>query len=271
MSPITADKMVFLLSGGPSNSNPAESLGGPASYYSVQSGINALFSDFTESQILSGVIDYRCIYVVNTSLSDTLYSASLHVESEATGEVQVELGACRRTESQVISIDNTVFFGSAKFYLDGHEVSAIWNGSAEGFAGSLTESLMSLGLIGVEVTNSYLGSSHKFTISFSGGLNNRTQPLLAVLENLLEGARKPQISIARQTAGSPINTVAPQIATPQVSPGGVEFLASSPESRIIVGDLGPGDRMPIWIRRVMSRGSEKKQNSNLVIKVSGIQ
>lgn len=269
MPAMTADKILFLLSGGHSNTAASMSLGGPPSSHPVGLGINAIFPDVSEDQMMSGHTEHRCIYVVNSSEDAPLKSISIHTQNDPASDVKVTLGIARRTESQVVSVEDTVFFGIVKFDLYGNEVAASWDGSAESFASSLRSSLVALGLQGVEVSNSYLGSSHKFTILFGGELNNKSQPLLTVRENLLSGLARPRVSTERQTSGSPINSEAPTIATPQVTPYGVEFLESSPSSAIMVGTMAPGDYMPVWIRRHVPRGSKNRQGDTTTIKVSG--
>lgn len=268
MTAITADKIEFLLSGGSSNSDPRLSVGGPISATPVGRGPNALFPDLSDSELSSGKLEHRCVYVVNASEDATLWGASVFLSSGVPG---VSIGVARATESQVVTVDGPVFFGDVLFDLDGNEVAAEWGGSAEEFAASLKASLLSIGLSGVDVYNTYVGSSKKFTVAFGGPQDNRVQPLLSVSENNLQGVGTPGVSVARQTGGSPINSPAPLLATPEVPPAGVEFPASSPSSRILVGTLAPGDRMPVWVRRNTPAGSAARQGNEIVIGVSGTQ
>lgn len=269
MPTMTADKIGFFLSGGSSNADPSLSLGGGPSTYIVTSLANGLFEDASVATALSGLVDYRCIYVFNESKDSTLYGASVHIESSDSGDSFLTLGALRRDESQVFSVGGTVFFGRVNFSFEGEGFSASWSGSPDSFAKDMQSELSLLGLDGVEVTHSYLGSSHKFTIVFGGSIGNRSQPLVKIEENLLEGIGRPSVSLERQTAGSPINTTAQEIATPEVPPFGVDFMNTSSSSRMLIGDLGPGESMPIWIRRTTPAGASSKEGARSTIRVSG--
>lgn len=268
MTAITADKIEFLLSGGSSNSDPRLSIGGLPSGTHVGRGPNALFPDLSDPELSSGKLEHRCVYVVNSSEEATLWDASVFLASGVAG---VSLGVARVTESQVVSVDGPVFFGSVAFSLDGNEFSADWGSSAEEFASNLEASLVSLGLAGVEVYNTYVGSSKKFTVAFGGPQDNRVQPLLSVSNNDLQGVGSPSVSVYRQTAGSPINSPAPLLATPATPPARVEFVESSPSSKIMVGTLGPGEYMSVWVRRNTVAGAAPRQGNEIVIGVSGAQ
>lgn len=265
---ITSDEIKFLLSGGASNSDPRLSIGGPPSQTLVGRGSNALFPDLSNSELSSGKLEHRCVYVVNSSEDATLWDASVFLSSGASG---TSIGVARVTESQVVSVEGPVFFGSVVFKLDGHDVPANWGSSAEEFAANLKSSLLSLGLSGVNVSNTYVGGSKKFTVAFEGAQGNRVQPLLSIYENALQGVGTPSVSVYRQTAGEPINSTAPLLATPEVPPALVEFMDTSSSHKILVGSLGPGEHMPIWVRRVTTAGSASIQGNEVVIKVSGTQ
>jgi hypothetical protein len=258
-----------LLSGGSSNSNPTLSLGGQPSSTEIGSGLNSLFRDISDSEANSGITDYRCFYVVNKSQGGTLYRASLHVESSDYGDSSVLIGTARSTESQIISVSGPVFLGSVTFSLGGEEFSALWGSSADDFADNLSSGLASIGVGGVDATYSYSGSIYRFVLVFGGANDNRSLPLLLATENLLGGVEEPSLSISRQTAGKPVNSVAPLIATPQTPPAGVSFIETSSSSKMLVGTLGPGDRIPVWLRRNTPSYSVSKQDANLVVRVSG--
>lgn len=269
MPTITADKIGFFLSGGESNANPKLSLGGNPSTYMVSGSANGLFGDASAALALAGTVDYRCVYVFNESENASLYDASVHIESEDSGDSYLTVGVLRRDESQVFSVSGTVFLGSVNFSFDGEGFSASWSGSAENFADEIKSGLVSLGMEGTEVTHTYLGSTHKFTIVFGGESGNRSLPMVEIEENLLEGIGRPNVSIERQTSGSPIGSVAHEIATPEVPPAGVDFFPTSNSSKILVGELGPGEGMPVWIRRTIPAGADSKEGAVAVIRISG--
>lgn len=269
MPTMTADKIGFYLSGGSSNADPSLSLGGNPSTYAASGSANGLFGDASAATALSGLVDYRCVYIFNESSDATLRDTSVHIESEETGDSFLTIGTLIRDESQVFSVGGTVFFGSVDFSFEGDGFSASWSGPPESFAEEMQSGLSSLGLEGILVTHSYLGSSHKFAIVFGGPNSNRSHPLVKIEGNFLEGVGKPPVSLERQTVGSPFNTTAHQLATPEVPPFGVDFVKTSSSSKLIVGDLGPGEMFPLWIRRTIPSGASAKEGARAVIRVSG--
>lgn len=74
MAIITSD-FSSLLSGGSSNSNGTASLGGVKSSNAMSSTIDALFDAVTAAQAVSGLTEYRCIYLHNANAADLMTSA----------------------------------------------------------------------------------------------------------------------------------------------------------------------------------------------------
>lgn len=265
MATISASDISFLLSGGSSNANPDLSLGGSPSANPVAGSLNSLFRDVLPEEATSGLVEYRCFYVRNSSESETLYGASVQTSAQATGGAFADLGVAKATESQRIEISGSPSSGSADFRLGDIAFSGTWTSDANSFRASLLSSLAAAGLgdIGVSV------SSQTFTLSFSGSLDNKSHPLVELVTNSLAGSGLISLTISRVTTGSPINTVAPVIPTRSTPPVGVTFLPTSASSKISIGDLGPGDSMPVWIRRTTPAGTEFKENDSVTIRLSG--
>lgn len=266
MATIQASDISFLLSGGSSNQTPDLSLGGPPSSKPVSGVLNSLFSDVVASDAASGKTDHRCFYILNKSDTETLYSASVHVQIQGSGGSNVEIGLIKATEQQTIQISGSPTSGTMDFRLGDRSFSGTWGGSASSFLSSLLSSLATAGLGDMSVSYSY-GSSHVFALSFLGSLNNRSHPLVEVVNNGLSPSSS--VSITRQAQGFPINSVAPLIATTSTPPSGVAFQQTSPSSRIVVGDLGPGDSMPVWVRRITPSGTAFKEGDSVTIRLSG--
>lgn len=89
---ISADQLQFFLSGGSINTDPNYSIGGAISSSPVLGTLNNLFRDVTSEQAASGRTDYRCVYVKNTSGSDSLYEAEIYVYSQSSGGSDVTIG-----------------------------------------------------------------------------------------------------------------------------------------------------------------------------------
>jgi hypothetical protein len=266
MATISASDISFLLSGGSTNANPDLSLGGFPSSNPVAGNLNSLFRDVTPEEATAGSVEYRCFYVSNSSESETLYGAAVQTSFQEPGGAFADLGVSRATESQRIEISGGPSSGSAEFRLGDVSFSGTWSGSAASFRTSLLESLTSAGLGDMSVTHSS-GSTDVFTLFFSGSLDNKSHPLVELVENSLSGS--PSISITRVTTGSPINTVAPLIPTRSTPPAGVTFLTTSGSSKITIGNLGPGDSMPVWMRRTTPAGTEFKEGDSVTVRLSG--
>jgi len=269
MPTLTASQIRFFLSGGPTNAKPEKSLGGMSSPYLANPGVNGLFPDTTQTAAASGRTEYRCFYVANKSASGTLYGASIHLESKDTGDVEIALGVFKRTESQILSVTGPVFFGSVNFSFGEANFSASWGGSPDSFLSNMLLAMDNMGLPEVDITYSLSGSTYKFAIVFSGVNDNKAQPLIQISDNLLAGIGTPEVSIARQTLGSPINVIATEIATPETVPHEVVFVSTSPLSKILVGTLAPNDYMAVWIRRTTPAQATPKQDASVTIRVSG--
>lgn len=266
MATIQSSDISFLLSGGSSNNNPALSLGGNPSSIALSGNLNSLFADVAAPDATAGLTDYRCFYILNKSATETLYSASVHIQLQGTGGSYGDIGLAKSTEVQAIQITGSPSSGTLSLKLGDTNFSGSWGGSAAGFAASLTSSLSAAGL-GDLVVSYVSGSTHIFTLSFLGSLDNKAHPLVEVTSNGLSPSSS--VSISRQTQGSPINTVAPTIATPSTSPNGVVFSQTSSSSKISVGNLGPGDSFPVWLRRTTPAGTSFKENDSVTIRLSG--
>lgn len=74
----------YYLSGGINNSDPNLSLGGQISNTEAGQAPHNLFDYISPEEAADGDVEYRCIYVKNTNVSETLYGAVLYVSSETT-------------------------------------------------------------------------------------------------------------------------------------------------------------------------------------------
>lgn len=89
---ISADQIQFFLSGGSINTDPNSSVGGGISTTPVLGTLNNLFRDVSSAQAASGLTDYRCVYIKNASLADSLYEAEVYVYSQTSGGSGVTIG-----------------------------------------------------------------------------------------------------------------------------------------------------------------------------------
>lgn len=74
-------------------STPEASLGGYMSTTAVSDGVpNNLFEDVTRQQAETGGDFYRCVFVVNTHLTDTWYDVVVWIQSQVPGGTDIAIG-----------------------------------------------------------------------------------------------------------------------------------------------------------------------------------
>lgn len=265
---ISAPDIKFILSGGVANRNPSMSLGGQPSAYPVSEAINGLFSDVTSEAAVSGFTDYRCFYIYNSSESSSLYSSEIHINEQASGGAFATLGIHKATEVQTVSISGNPSSGFVTFLVFESEFSVNWGDSIQDFALNFKELLNSEGLSDISVSTPTEGSS-SFELAFEGQFDNKSHELVTVVLNSLVGDESPSVSISRKSEGSPINSVAPLIPTASTQPARVSFFDTSNLNRISIGNIEPGDLVPIWVKRTTPPNTEFKEFDTASIRLSG--
>lgn len=265
---ISLSDIEFFLSGGPTNSNPNNSLGGQPSSFLVLGSMNNLFSDISTEEADSGKTDYRCVYVFNESETDSLYETKVYFGEEGSGGSSVMLGTYTATEIQKVGIIGPVSSGSVEFRYDSTNFTVNWGASAGQFETNLQAALNGVAP-GTSVSTSVQGNSYYFTVSFLGESDNRSHPLLVMVNNGLLAPDTPIVSISRVAEGSPINSVAPLISVETVPPTKVVFQNADESSKLIVGTLGPGDGVPIWIKRITPAGTDYMEKDYFKFKITG--
>lgn len=106
--PIIASDIVYRLSGGAANSDPAASLGGAKSSVAMASTI---FDDVASAEATAGDVEYRCVYVHNAHGSLVYQAPKIWIETNtpsASTTVAIGLGtsAVNATE-QTVANENT--------------------------------------------------------------------------------------------------------------------------------------------------------------------
>lgn len=252
---INLSDIEFFLSGGSTNSDPNKSLGGAPSGFLVLGSANNLFSDLSSDEAVAGKTDYRCFYICNGSTYNKLYDAEIYFEDQGVGGSAVALGIANSTEIQTMTILGPVYFGSLTLNYGSSELIALWGTSAAEFKTSLQSQLASI-VPGVVVETTTQGNKYSFKILFQGESDNRSHPLLEVVNNGLLAPDTPIVSISKTTAGGPINSIAPAISVDIVPPSKVSFYETSESSKLSLGTLKPGDKVPVWIKRVTLAGAD---------------
>lgn len=265
---ISLSDIEFFLSGGSTNSNPNNSIGGAPSGFLVLGSANNLFSDISSENATAGRTDYRCFYVSNGSATETLYDAEIYFKEQSPGGSTVSMGVQNSTEIQKISIVGPVYFGDLTLRYDSSEFAAAWGGSAGVFETNLQTGLSAI-TEGVSVSTLVQGNNFYFTISFLEDSDNRSHPLLEVVANGLLAPDTPIVSISRIAAGAPINSVASLLSVETVAPARVSFYSSDENSRLSIGTLKPGDKVPVWIKRTTPASTDYMEVDYFKFQISG--
>jgi len=273
--PIDSNEIYFVYSGSGTNANPSLSLGGePGEIITT----NAIFDNVSAIEGEEGLTDYRCCYLVNDSPDSKLNNFSVTATKDdptlGASDVQISIGFLFREEIQVLTI---IDYGSITSAIIGitytHAVfpaksftitisGGIDSGVISDIKNQIYSNLMSLEGYAVEtdIVDEIDGSDLLLKIKFSGFSKNKSHNLLTVTTAPTDFA-----TISKTVIGSPINTVPDQIANELLAPAGVTFSNSGP----IIGDLEPGDVVPIWLKRKIPAGSRAVTKDGFTLKAKG--
>lgn len=270
--PITQNDITFTYSGGNSNSDPDESLGGESSSIPISS--QTLFSDVSPEESEGGLIDYRCFYLHNENVSDSLYETTIEIV-QTSGNSIIQIGVYENNEKQIITVvsPETITNGSFTLtYTDAlgdHNFVVHWNSDVDVWGNNLQTALRTIaGLEDVVVTTFFTdGSSSSiiFEIEFAGTAGQRYHDLISMYSNNLSPATT--VGISRLVAGGPINSEATEIDIATTIPNEVSFY--DPHEILEIGELKSLDSVPIWIKRTVYAGEEASEGDNFTFRLSG--
>ncbi len=271
MATTTGSDISVVLSGGADNLDPEQSIGGdPAVAQVVDNVINNLFSDVSSEDNLNGIEDYRCIYFFNDGETD-IFEIKVFILEDFDGGATMEIGVEERDENQRLLITGSPTGGSVTLSYAGIEVDLDYNPDISVMALALQSALNGLVdedsqslLSGVVVTGQPTGPTLIFDILFTGNDGSRNHDEMLIVANNLT----PSVTVIMTTtlAGSPINTIAPEIGNSTIPPGGVGFFAASEVSPITLPKLKPTEGFPLWIKRVVAANTEAKANDGLTLR-----
>lgn len=263
-----ATDISVVLSGGATNINPNLSLGGsPSSSPITNSVLNNLFDDISPEEAIDGHEDYRCFYFFNDGES-SVYDIKIWILEDFVGGASMEIGVQSSDEIQRITIANGPFSGGfIKIDYDIYQFDSPYE-NLQDWAASLQNSfndLVSLNDVSVNAQN--IGSDTIiFDVTFGNKDGFRNHPEIQITDNLTPGGAT--ISVATTLAGSPINTIAPEIDVETTPPGGVGFFIPSEISPIAIARLDPEDGFPIWVKRVVTEDSDPKEKDGFKLRFS---
>lgn len=267
---ISGNDIQFKLSGGRNNSNPSLSIGGEMSSFPVIGTVNNIFRDVTKEEALSGKTDYRCVYIHNESDSETLFNTSLAIDAQGSAGSNVQMGISIATEIQTLQIKGNPTSGSLVLLYGSRTFEVNWSSNFSTFADSF---ISSLNLPGTTAQLFALGGGVQsgasqelnLTLQFSGNQDKRSHPRIEIKSNNLIGVDKPIVTFARSVSGAPVNSTAPTVASEIANPNGVIF-SSQP---IQIGELRPGDKIPIWFKRNTPPATQFSDKDFFVLRISG--
>jgi hypothetical protein len=263
---MTPSDIVFYHSGGATNNDPELDLGGDVSTYVVGSN---LFDDVSREQVRYGnYVDYRCIYIYNTNLTDTLFDSILYIDSERVGGSYLELGVSLQNEIQKLIFTGTPAEGNnITLVVDGQQVTVDYYLNTTQWQGDMQTKIRGIdNLQDVIVEVGGTVPNVTFTVNFIGSACCRQFALTGYTSNNLLNTTFTAIE---QQAGGPIKTTSPTIATKIQTPTGVQFSYPLLGSPIQLGNLRPGEGFPLWIQRTTPMGSLAKIDDNLTIMLTG--
>lgn len=266
----------FVLSGGTTNINANNSLGGdPSSTVIVNSILNNLFADVSPTDAEDGNIHYRCFYVFNDG-TETAYNIRVWIFDEVEDGSSIQLGVEESDETQRITIGTTSLpsSGSVSFSYDSVPFVLEWDASLSVMATAAEDSLNSLvdgddlpllRTCTVTAQLSTSGGSAIFDILFEDEEGNRNQPTLEIVGLNLTPISTP-VAVSTPRQGSPVNTIAPQIASDTTVPAGVVFSNPSEDSPITIFKLKPDEGFPIWLKRTTLEDTASIENDGVTIR-----
>ena len=274
---ISNDDIMFVYSGGSSNSNPDLSLGGAMSGSDIPNGLNNLYDNVSGNEASLGASDYRCFYVQNVNSTDTFSNTSVEIGVQIAGGATAGFGTHIATDLQRITIvadaaftggSYTVRFRSIYNAATTYDIVVPYNDMANSLASQMNSTIPELSGVSAGVTPSSGSGWYQYVIdvSFLGDDINRYQNILESVDfSTLTGANLTSSAITKLADGGPMNYTAPAIASETTAPSGISFGSSS----ISTGDMRPNDFMPVWLERVTPIGTDPISNDGVSIKING--
>jgi hypothetical protein len=272
MALTTGSDISVVLSGGTNNLDPNLSLGGsPSAAPIVDDVLNNLFDDVLPAESTAGMEDYRCIYFFNDG-ETTIFNLNVFIDLDFDAGAVLEIGISNRDESQRIQITGSPNGGSLIFSYENVQFATAFNSNLGAWAVDIQNSLNALTteddevlLRDVLVTGQNTGSAILFDIVFAGQDGSKNHETLSLVSNNLTPSAEVTISTLQE--GGPVNTIAPEISTEIIPPGGgVVFFASAEDDPVIIPKLRSGEGFPIWFHRTVAAGTLAVANDGFRLK-----
>ena len=270
---VVASDISLVLSGGSVNMDPNASLGGNPSSQPIIGVLNNLFDDVSQGNVDAGHIDHRCFYIFNNNSNSSLDNVDLIIQSQIADGASAKIGVEFKTDIQQIKIDGDPTAGTFELTYTGpiglsgtiivsHDADlATWASNLQTALNSHPE------LSGVTITTTAGVSTRSFFVNFQGDDDNRFQELLVVDSNDLTPAST--MAITEIQNGSPLNAIAPLVASETIPPTGVIFSDADSTSPVSVGKLIQGDGVPVWVERTTADTALAVTNDGFTLRIVG--
>lgn len=278
----------IVLSGGSSNINPNNSIGGDPSGSPVASGVvNNLFDDLSPEDAAAGSEEYRCVYIFNDG-ETSIWGLKIWLLDNDSSDSVIELGVQKSNEIQRITINGNPSGGSLTLLYNNRPFSFNFNPDLAVMSVNLQESLKNLTIRddseelifkNIVVSAQNTGQSVRvFDVSwgekdasrsffkFSKLLDNNNNDI----GNQLLPLGNVSVTLSTVISGSPINTIAPFIGKETTPPGLVQFFQAKSFSPIELPRLDPNDGFPLWIKRVTIAGAAAKDQESFSLQISAL-
>lgn len=262
---ITLDDIVFVFSGGSSNYDPFQSIGGDPSSVEISEISGNLFGSLVDPQLRLGIVDYRCFYVFNQNSTDTLYDFSVYVENTTT--TSCLLGIKTQNEIQKITLSGSPVSGNLVLNYNGINMLVNFTTNMSQLATNFIQAFTTVGVLGVQVTAVANTGYYTVTINFDGDSGFKFHPLLINVSNNLSPTT--EVFIEKIQQGSPINIISPQVANIRTKPENIEFVNYTPTNMLSLTSLRPLEGFPVWLQRIVQPGSDKATSQTFTFKVKG--
>jgi hypothetical protein len=279
----------FFHSGGGGNCDPCMDLGGAISTCQITSDqLENLFHNIGPNLTRLGHTDYRCFYIMNTSIIESIQNAIVYMDGTGRGSPglrggtdhaigvklenavqQVVVMGTQPNEGEYFEciVSGPVFPYTPQFKVYYDPNITIWTGNFQ------TAIRTCQGLQEVVVTSQGIVPNVIFTINYGGhstrnegtkgsnfhskwdSASNHFINLIEIMTNTLSGCTVTPVPVSM---GSPVNTTAEMISNEPVPPMNqsppmsVNFDYYFRGNPIRIGNLRPQEYVPIWIRRTLA-------------------
>jgi hypothetical protein len=278
-TPASCGCIAFKHSAGPSNCDPCNDLGGVISSCDITCDeLDNLFHSIGPKLSRKGHEDYRCFYIKNISDTYTLRNAIIYLSGTGSGVpghlggTYVAIGVLLKNEIQQVVVNglSPPFEGEYfELQVPGYPSTfkVFYSPNITEWVGNFQTAIRAVeGMPEVVVKAVGIVPNVTFTIDYGGHettnagehgtqdhfrwtqASHRLIDLITVVSNNLQGCTVTPFPVQD---GSPVNTVATTIPDEITPPDGIPFNYYLRGNPVRVGDLRPGDFVPLWIRRTL--------------------